>query len=97
MNELLPGFGQIVQRVWDGETDEEALATELKAMHDSELKLLIEASVGQLCQCTLKLQEDHGPPDAANCVDRKNLVKSVMAISRASEVVQKMQEQPHWQ
>ena len=93
MNGLLPGFGQIVQRVWDGETDEQALAGGLKENHDVEIGPLIDATVAQLCQCTLQLQEDHGGPDTEAPVDRKRLVDSVKSFSHAIDYFEKSLDQ----
>lgn len=93
VNELVPGFGQVVQKVWDGEADEQALAGGLKEMHDAEIGPLIEAAVAQLCQCTLQLQEDHGAPDARAPVDRKRLVNSVKSLSCAADHFEKMLDQ----
>lgn len=96
MNELVPGFGPIVKKVWDGQTDEETISGELKEMHDPELGPYIDAIVAQLCQCTLQLLEDHGPPDAEASVDRKHLLKSVNSLTHASDHFQKMLDQPNW-
>jgi hypothetical protein len=96
MNGMVPGFGPLVQRVWEGETDEQALAGELKGMHDAEMGPFIEASVAQLCHCTQQLMEDHGIPDAEACVDRKNLLASVNNIARASAHLEKVLDQQGW-
>lgn len=96
LNGLVPGFGPIVEKVWQGEVDEQALAEELKALHDVEMAPYAEASVAQLCRCTEKLLEDHGPPDAESIVERKHLLNTVQEFSCTSDRFQQILDAPHW-
>lgn len=89
MSKMLPGFGIIVPRVWDGELDVKNLTEELSQGQNDDIKPMIAACVQQLCSCFEALVEEHGPADPKSAVARKLLVRTTEPIAMASAYAQK--------
>lgn len=86
MSQLIPGFGTTVPRVWEGESDAEALCEHLVLGQHEDIKPWIAASVKQLCCCFSALLAAYGPPDPNKPIARKLLVQATMNVAVAAQL-----------
>ena len=91
---LLPGFGLVVDGVWQGQTDADALTQQVlqnAPSGDEVVQQLGAVAVKQLLACNARLQEAYGPPDPQAPPNRQKLVIKVKREAHIQEWVKESQ------